>query len=208
MENVILLHGIGARPWMVRPLARFLERQHYRVLNLRYPSRRHDLDALAEQIHPAIAAFIGDGAAHFIGHSMGGLVIRAYLARYPATRLGRIVMLGTPNGGSEIADLMHSWFLFRRFFGPAGQQLVTHRPADYPLPAAPIGIIAGDRAIDPIGQRIIGGANDGKVSVASTRLAGMADHLVVPVAHTLLPAHPEVQRQVLAFIKEGAFARP
>ena len=65
------------------------------------------------------------GALHVVAHSMGGLLARAYLARHRPARLGRVVMLGTPNGGSEVADLLRGWPLYRLVFGPAGQQLVT-----------------------------------------------------------------------------------
>ena len=85
---------------------------------------------------------------------MGGLLARVYLAQYRPQRLGRVVMLGTPNGGSEIADRLKEFSAYRAFFGPAGQQLGTLRdaatnallpPVDYP-----VGVIAGNRSIYPV----------------------------------------------------------
>lgn len=119
-------------------------------------------------------------------------------------------MLGTPNGGSEIADRLHGWPPYRLVFGPAGQQLVTAQgeamrdafgAADYDL-----GILAGDRPLVPFAAALLlPGPNDGKVTVASTRLAGMADHRVIHTSHTRLASHPEAARATLSFLRSGSF---
>ena len=136
-----------------------LEASGFATLNLDYASRRNPLEMLADDIHSAIAGFATgvDGSLHFVCHSMGGLLARVYLARYRPQRLGRVVMLGTPNGGSEIADRLKNFSAYRAFFGPAGQQLGTQRDAavDAILPPVdyPVGIIAGNRSIYPITPR-------------------------------------------------------
>jgi len=121
----------------------------FATLNLGYASRRKALEQLAERHpsgHRSFAAGI-EGSIHFVGHSMGGLLARAYLGKYRPKRLGRVVMLGTPNGGSEIADRLKNVKAYRAWFGPAGQQLITQRDAalDAILPPVdyPVGIIAG-----------------------------------------------------------------
>lgn len=138
---------------------------------------------------------------------IGGLLARISLARH---RPARVVMLGTPNAGSEIADLLRGWPAYRLVFGPAGQELVTAlTPAlreafgtvDYEL-----GILAGDRPLNPFAARLLlPGPSDGKVSVASTRLAGMADHRVIPTSHMRLIAHPRAIAETLRFLREGRF---
>jgi pimeloyl-ACP methyl ester carboxylesterase len=169
------------------------------------------LQALAEEIHPVIARFVADipGSLHFVGHSMGGLLTRVYLARHRPVRLGRVVMLGAPNGGSEMADRLKNLFLYRAFFGPAGQQLGTRRdaatqalfaPIDYP-----VGIIAGNRSIYPIASAFLPKPHDGRVSVQNTRLDGMADHIVLPTSHPWLPRNTAAIRQTIAFLKDGKF---
>jgi triacylglycerol esterase/lipase EstA (alpha/beta hydrolase family) len=126
-SGVVLLHGIARTSRSFRKLQRALEASGFATLNLGYDSRRKSLERLAEQIHPAIGRFANDveGRLHFVGHSMGGLLARVYLAKHRPERLGRVVMLGTPNGGSEIADRLKGLALYRGYFGPAGQQLVT-----------------------------------------------------------------------------------
>jgi pimeloyl-ACP methyl ester carboxylesterase len=182
--------------------------------NIGYPSREKPLSALVDDIHPAIAPFVeaNDGCTHFVCHSMGGLLARAYIARYRPARLGRVVMLGTPNSGSEIADILQRRLLYRLYFGPAGQQLVTARDVatEALLPAVnyPVGIIAGNRSLDPITSRfMLPGANDGRVTVARTRLDGMADHLVIAASHALMMKNEDAIAQTIAFLKHGRFDR-
>ena len=130
-DGVVLLHGISRTARSFRKMQTALEGEGYATLNLGYASRRKTLEALAEDIHPAIELFASGltGSVHFVCHSMGGLLARVYLARYRPQRLGRVVMLGTPNGGSEIADRLKHMAAYRAFFGPAGQQLGTQRDA-------------------------------------------------------------------------------
>ncbi len=196
----------------MRAIQRALEAAGYAVLNLDYPSRHFRLDALAETIHPAVARFAGanQGVLHVVAHSMGGLLARVYLARYRPARLGRVVMLGPPNGGSEVADFLRHWPLYRLVFGPAGQQHVT-APNDEGLFAFgavdyELGVLAGDRPLIPtISGLLLPGLNDGKVTVASTRLAGMKDHRTISTSHTRLAAHPKAIAATLRFLQDGRF---
>jgi pimeloyl-ACP methyl ester carboxylesterase len=185
----------------------------FSTLNLGYASRRKPLESLAEDIHPPIQRFVDnvEGPIHFVGHSMGGLLSRVYLAKYRPKRLGRVVMLGTPNGGSEIADRLSNMTVYRAYFGPAGQQLTTRRDAATRaiLPAIdyPVGIIAGNRSIDPILSALLPRPNDGRVSVENTKLSGMTDHIVVSASHTWLARNQSAIDQTIAFLKEGKFSR-
>jgi pimeloyl-ACP methyl ester carboxylesterase len=140
---------------------------------------------------------------------MGGLLARVYLARYRPQRLGRFVMLGTPNGGSEIADRLKHFTAYRAFFGPAGQQLGTQRDAavDAILPPVddPVGIIAGNRSIYPITSVVLPKPHDGRVSVENTRLDGMAGHIVVGTSHPWLVRNNEAIAQTVLFLRYGKF---
>ena len=210
-DGVVLLHGIGVGSWSLKRLDRALQRRGFATLNLDYPSRKKPLEALAEDIHGPITTFAEqcDGAIHFVAHSMGGLLARVYIARHRPVRLGRVVMLGTPNGGSEVADLLKDLSIYRAVFGPAGLQLstapgpvlVTLPPPDYA-----VGIIAGCRTIAPIASTfVLPRPNDGRVSVESSKLADMADHIVVKASHTGLPRHTVAIEQTIAFLREGRF---
>lgn len=210
-DGVVLLHGILLSRHSMALLARFLKKQGFRVLNLDYPSTRQSLDALAEGIHLPISEFSAAvaGKIHFIGFSMGGLLIRAYLAKHRPENLGKVLMIGTPNGGSEMANMLQHNRLYRKIYGPAGQQLITDQSAfshvfgkvDYEL-----GILAGEARFDPVASYVFKKPNDGKVSVESTKLEGMSAHHVLKTSHTLFPYRPRVWRYAVEFLKDGTFA--
>lgn len=210
--GVVLLHGIARTARSLRGMERAMADAGFATLNLDYPSRRATLATLADELHPSIAAFAAEvrGPLHFVAHSMGGLVVRAYLARHRPPRLGRVVMLGTPNGGSEIADLLRDVALYRAAFGPAGQQLVTRRDpvteALLPPPDYPVGIVAGNRSLYPLASLVLPKPNDGRVSVRNTRLEGMHDHVVIATSHPQLVSHPAAICQTIAFLRHGRFS--
>ena len=172
---------------------------------------RRTMAEILDHLTPRIAAFEAtlDGPMHIVTHSLGGLVTRALIATHRPAKLGRVVMLAPPNKGSELADLLFDLKLSATVLGPVGGVLRTHRlradeallgPVDYEL-----GIIAGSVSLNPIPERILPRPNDGKVSVAATRLDGMADHVVVPVAHSLMPLHPTSIDQAVRFLNTGRF---
>jgi len=208
--GVVLLHGIARTSASLTRLERALQASGFATLNIDYASRSKPIAALADDIHPAIVSFAErDAPLHFVAHSMGGLVARAYIARHRPARLARVVMLGTPNSGSEVADLLQGFLPYRAFYGPAGLELTT-TPATAPntLPAIdyPVGVIAGSRFIDPVaGLFVLPKPNDGRVSVQSAMLAGMAQHIVVKASHTGLPRHAAAIAQTIAFLREGRF---
>jgi pimeloyl-ACP methyl ester carboxylesterase len=210
-DGVVLLHGISRTSRSFRKMQAAIEGYGFATLNLGYASRLKALEQLAEDIHPAIEAFAAgiEGSIHFVGHSIGGLLARAYLGKYRPKRLGRVVMLGTPNGGSEIADRLKN--VKAAWFGPAGQQLITQRDAalDAILPPVdyPVGIIAGNRSIYPISSAFLPKPHDGRVSVENTRLDGMVDHVVIGVSHPSLLRNALAVEQTIAFLRAGAVRR-
>ena len=211
-DGVVLLHGISRTARSFRRMELALQAAGFATLNLDYDSRRKPLDALAEDIRPAVEPFASglNGSIHFVCHSMGGLVARVYLARHRPARLGRVVMLGTPNGGSEIADRLKNLVAYRALFGPAGQQLVTRRDAatSAMLPAVDYatGVIAGNRSVYPITSMGLPRPHDGRVSVAKTRLDGMAGHIVIRTSHPWLVRNREAIAQTIAFLRNGQFS--
>lgn len=215
-DTVVLLHGLGRGRASMRPLERSLRGEGYRVINIGYPSQRGSIPELAERALGPVFADGGPaavGRVHVVTHSLGGILVRRYLGEHGAPeRLGRVVMLAPPNGGSEIVDTLEGWRLYAWVNGPAGVDLGTsaaHAPAALgPLPAGTeVGVIAGSFSWNPLFSSWIEGPDDGKVSVARTHVAGEADHLVLPYSHTWLMNRRETRRQVAAFLRHGRFSR-
>lgn len=211
--GVVLLHGIAMGSWTLKKLERALQRRGFATLNLDYASRKKPLEVLAEDIHGPIQAFAGglDGPIHFVGHSMGGSLARIYVAKHRPDHLGRVVMLGTPNAGSEIADVLERLAIYRWFFGPAGLQLTTRPQGSFAsLPALdyPVGVVAGNLSIYPSSLFVLPRPNDGRVSVASAKLADMADHIVIRATHPWLTRHRAAIEQTIAFLQAGRFDPP
>lgn len=208
-ESVVVLHGLGRSRRSMGSMARALGRAGYRVVNLGYPSRSADLPELVEHLAAQLAE-AGLGPAdpiarpvHFVGHSAGGILARAFLAEHPDYPVGRLVQLAPPNAGSSLATELRELPYFASVVGPLAVTLAD--PLEAP-PHYPIGVIAGDHSILPT-SLWTRGEDDGIVSVAETRFDGMADHLVVPHTHTFLMNSRTVQSQVVGFLGEGRFQR-
>jgi pimeloyl-ACP methyl ester carboxylesterase len=211
-DYVILLHGLGRTPLSMKRLEWTLRKQNYRVINAGYPSTRVSIEVAANHwLDDVVKNQITDASAkiHFVAHSLGGIVLRQYLTNHEIPNLGRVVMLAPPNHGSELAERLRNNCLYRWATGPAGQQLgiseesVPNRlgPVDFEL-----GVIAGDRSLNPLFSSWIPGPDDGKVSVRSARMAG-AEFLVVHHTHTWMAWSREVTAAVSDFIRTGRFAR-
>lgn len=210
-DYVVLLHGIGRSAAAMRKMENDLRRRGYEVMNLDYDSRRYDFAELAKRIKPDIEAFAADKnrKLHFVGHSMGALVIRSYVQAYRPVNMGRVVALGSPNKGSEVADFLNKTGLFERIYGPAGQQLLTSAAISeaFDPPFYEMGVIAGDRTIDPLSSFIIPGDDDGKVSIASTHVEGQKDHIVLHANHATMPSNAAVIIETAHFLQYGFFKR-
>lgn len=145
---------------------------------------------------------------HFIGHSIGGLIIRTYLNTYSLENLGRVVMLGTPNNGSEIADFLKDFYLYKKLYGPAGQQLITDQSKFKNIFGSinyEVGVIAGISSFHFIANKIIGKESDGRVSVISTKVEGMKDHITIKSTHVGLTSNKEAWQFTKNFIETGSF---
>jgi hypothetical protein len=200
----------------MRPVAQALAARGYDVLNAGYPSRTADIETLAANVARQVREWETERRLDFVTHSLGGILLRVAVDRgqLPLGQIGRVVMLGPPNGGSELADVLprvpvFGW-IYRQFTGPAGLQLGTQQngvPRRLEPVSFDLGVIAGSRSYNPLFSAILGDANDGKVRVEQTRVDGMRDFLVVPHWHPLLMIAPTVVAQIVHYLEAGSFRR-
>jgi triacylglycerol lipase len=209
---VVLLHGLGRGPASMSALEERLEEAGYLTWNEGYPSRSASIEVLAERyVGAALADCRARGAArvHFVTHSLGGILVRQYLQAHAVPEVGRVIMLSPPNGGSEVAEHLRHHAFYRWMMGPAASELGTDAdsvPHRLGALSAECGIITGSSSLDPWFGGWLPKPNDGKVSVASARLDGMRDFLVVPHSHAFIMRDAEVISEVLYFLEHGRFA--
>jgi len=208
-RSVVLLHGLLRSAYSMGLLAHDLARSGYRVCNVGYPSRPYDVAGLVERyVQPAVEGCGTQGPVHVVTHSLGGILVRFYLQSKRLPAGSRIVMLAPPNHGSEVADFIRDWPIYRWMMGQVGQQLGTGPDAIFrrlrPV-REEVGVIAAQRTVQPWFSRLFDGANDGVVSVESARLDEMRDFIVVDHSHTLLMFSREVREQVQHFLDTGMF---
>lgn len=210
-ECVILLHGLARSDSSFSTLASNLSAHGYATINYGYPSTDHTVEKLAQDaISDALSQCPEQSQIHFVTHSMGGILVRQYLSVNTIDDIGRVVMLGPPNKGSQVVDNLKDVPGFKMINGPAGMQLGTGE-ASAPNQLGPanfeVGIIAGTRSINLILSTMLPGKNDGKVSVENTKLDGMVDHISLPVTHPFMMKNKKVMSQVLHFLRFGTFQR-
>lgn len=212
-ECVILLHGLARTSSSMQAMAERLQGAGFAVINIDYPSREHPIEDLAPMaVGKGLVLCDSIGATeriHFVAHSLGGILVRQYLANNNVPELGRVVMLAPPNQGSAAVDELGDMPGFEWINGPAGRQLgkgensvpLALGPADFEL-----GIIAGTRSIDPVTSAVLEDPDDGRVSVEDTKLDGMDDFVTVEHSHAFMMRLQKPIELTIQFLKTGAFS--
>jgi triacylglycerol lipase len=211
-ECVVLLHGLARTASSFNTMQEALEEDGYLTANIDYPSREHEIAALADKA-------VGEGLAtcragedvekiHFVTHSLGGILVRQYLSTKTVDELGRVVMLGPPNQGSNAVDDLVHVPGFDWLNGPAGHQLGKGE-GSVPLALGPVdfelGVIAGNRTIDPITSAVLENPDDGRVSVEDTKVEGMDDFIIVEHSHAFMMRMKKPIELTKKFLRTGSF---
>lgn len=216
-DRVILLHGLARTPRSMAKLAQALLRDGYAVETWDYPSRQHDYAGLLALLRPRIAALAGEQRTHFVGHSLGGLLLRSLLSEPLPFPAGRLVLLGVPNRGALSVARLQARRGFSRLpeiFGRPARELYRDAPwlEHLPWPLLETGAIAGTRRFHPLIPSAwvnllhrATEAGDGTVELDSALPPALAHTLMLPVGHSFLPDDPRVIAAVQRFLKEGRF---
>lgn len=206
-KYAVLVHGVMRTHRSMRKMERALKKRGYITINFSYNSRRLTIQEAAQLLHEKLDS-LEDKPLYFVCHSMGGLITRYYLSRWKPRGARALVMVGTPNHGSELADFWSRFAPFRWLYGPAGLQLRTGDAGfseKAGIPSIPFGVIAGRKGDGKGYSRIIPGDDDGRVSVESTKLQGMTDFIVLRHHHTFMMRKKDIIENVLHFFEHLRF---
>lgn len=203
---VVMIHGLLQTSRCMVDMGASLRDAGYTTVEFDYPSTQISIPEAARFLDRLIQSLEGFDEINFVVHSMGGLVVRAYSAEFNDSRIKRMVMLGTPNRGAELADITQQYWILRTAAGPGARQLGTRADGlipKLPVPKFEFAVIAGSRGTNSGWNPLIPGDDDGTVTVASTRLAGAADFATVRAIHSRLLWNDEVFAQTVSFLKDG-----
>lgn len=210
-DCVVLLHGLN-RSWRTMgKLAGALQEDGFSTANIDYPSSSEPVEVLAPMVvNEGLRKCRHTGATkiHFVTHSLGGILLRYAHSQDPIPDLGRVVMLGPPNQGSEVIDKTKNWPGVKALSGVAGLQLGTD---DESIPAQlgpvdfELGVIAGTRSTNPFMSAMLPDEDDGKVTVARTQVEGMDDFKVVSNSHFAMMKSDDVIHDTSQFLRTGSF---
>jgi pimeloyl-ACP methyl ester carboxylesterase len=203
---VIMIHGLLQSSKCMADMGATLRNVGYTTIEFDYPSTQLSIPEAGQYLGRFVNSLEGFDEINFVVHSMGGLVVRAYSAEFSDPRIRRMVMLGTPNHGSELADIVQQYWIFRAVSGPGARQLRTRGDgliSNLPVPQFEFAVIAGSRGTPSGWNPLIPGDDDGTVTVASTRLPGAADFSTVRAIHSRLLWNEEAISQTVNFLKDG-----
>jgi pimeloyl-ACP methyl ester carboxylesterase len=208
LVDVVYVHGL----WMSGGESVFLRRRLANEFGLqvhpfRYSAAHHTMTEITARLQSFVESLEAP-QVHFVGHSLGGLVIYRFLERFPQQPPGRAVFLGTPGVASRAAEQASQFRLVAPLLGqPVADELLQPQERRWTVGDRPLGIIAGTQPIG-VGQILahFEEDSDGTVAVSETRLPGATDHLVLPVSHLGLLVSPRVARETGMFLQEGRFS--
>ena len=203
-ELVVLVHGLWMSGMVFALLARRLRACGFDVVLFSYPSVTLTLEQNARRLERFVASHPAP-QTHFVGHSLGGLVVLSFLAGALDISVGRVVLLGSPCNGCSAADQLSRT--------RSGQLLIGRTLPQWRLEdgvtvtsRAQVGAIAGTHRLG-IGSLLVklAAPNDGVVTIDETRIAGLTDHIILPVTHSGMIVSGRVAQQVCSFLRSGAF---
>lgn len=210
-DYVVVVHGWAWMRNTMRPTVEALHKENYHVISVSYDARNETPEEVEVRIADAVNANCTDAGrrVHFVGHSMGCLMIRKYLEGNVPVKLGEVVFMAPPNQGIEAVDKVKDVRLFRMIFGETARQLGTGEDC-FPQSLGPAvgyapGIIMGSDVSIPLLSYWLPGPDDGVVSMASGALEGMRELICVRCIHMSIPGYEKAVEQTSYFLKNGRF---
>ena len=210
-ESVIVIHGFARRARSMDIIAAEIHKAGYEVRNVDYASLNQNITDIKEDVFEKFNQYISENQnkkIHFVGHSLGGLLIRSYLGENKINNLGSVVLMGTPNKGTPLVnEYQDKWYF--SWLGPVVSELGVDTSDFLKTLQAPyytVGVIAGNKPYTRFATSLKG-SNDGMLTVESAQLEGMRDFIVIDVNHASMKRNPRVIEQVIHFLKHSQFKK-
>lgn len=205
-ETVVLIHGMRRTGRSMRKMASAMREAGYNTVVCSYSSD-HPAHEIATNLFAALGPVIEAAPrVHFVTHSLGGILVRDAFRDCVPPNLGRVVMLGPPNGGSQHIDNFVHLPFFVTIWGAPSPELGTGTnalPARLPPINFPCRVIAGTN------KGLVGwmlpGENDGRVTVASASAGNPSEVLLLPTGHAWMMRNPVVISNAITFLRDGTF---
>lgn len=208
-DCVFLMHGILRSSSIMDEMAKAFYAAGFKTISVDYSSTAYDIDTLTQMtLETFVPEYCPAQTVNFVGHSMGGIIIRNYLANNEVLNLGRVVTVASPHKGSEVADFLNKIWLTRQLLGPALSEITTDDLSvarSLPTPDYELGAIAGTCSFIPFFSYLLPGPDDGEVSLESAKLEGAKDYIELPHSHTFIMQAEDTQKNVLKFVEFGEF---
>ena len=205
-ELVVIVHGLWMHGAVYALLAARLRACGFRCALFSYRSIALPLEEIARRL-ARFARAREPVRVHFVGHSLGGLVVLEMLARDKTLPVGRVLLLGTPAAGSQAVAQLSRSRTGRALLGRALPQWRPERAREVTARVL-VGAIAGTVRMGVVSLLVkLAPPDDGAVTVDETRLPDLADHIVMQTSHSGMALSRQVSRQACHFLKHGRFAR-
>jgi triacylglycerol lipase len=211
-DYVVLVPGVVGGIWSMKMIAKSLHEKGYQVMPFDCSMRKYSIQAIATRfLHGFVLRHCLDSKKkiHFVTHSLGGIVVRRFLQEYHSLRIGKVVMMAPPHHGAEMVSLFDNAFTRRLLLGAPGRQIsISEKSYVHRLDKKvkyDLGIISGNKSINPFSFFLIKRRNDGFVSVDRTKLDGMKDHITLPVSHHGLLVNGRGINKTVSFLHRGKF---
>ena len=209
-EFVFVLHGLAGGGLTISPLANRIEDAGFETQIIDYKTLGTSPDEIMTEVSKKFEDAMPDTntTVHFVGYSLGSIVIRAYLDRNKIENLGRVVLIAPPNKGSPIADFCKDTWVID-LFGETINFLGTDSssfPNSIGDPYYPVGIIAGI-GTSSFNNFYLPGLDDGIVPLESTKLNSTTDLIEVNESHVWMKFKKTIAKQTIEFLNNEKFLR-
>jgi len=198
--QVLFVHGMGRSPLSGWPMLLQLKRAGLKTATFGYAVTLEDFPAIKKRLVAKILVLAAQGEYVLVGHSLGGVLLRAALNTLPSgTRLPRhLFLLGSPQQPARLAQKLHKNPVYRAFTRDCGQLLGSpSRMSEVGPVAVPTTSIVGVRGMTSTRSPFEGESNDGVVSVSEASAEWISDQVLIPTVHTLLPSSRRVAEIIL-----------